>query len=88
MVDAENPFGIIPNTVSGSDDIVVLKSDIIVPLIYNHRVENPGETDLKPGELLTSTELKAAEAKYGAVHLRQSKMVLYEVSLSTLLLRM
>ena len=26
----------------------------------------PGETDLKPGELLTSTELKAAEVKYGA----------------------
>ena len=66
LVDADNPFGIIPDTVSGSDDIVVLKSDVIVPLIYNHRVENPGETDLKPGELLTSTELKAAEAKYGA----------------------
>ena len=47
------------------DDIDVLKSDIIVPMINNHRVENPGDTDLKLGELLTSIELKAAEAKFG-----------------------
>ena len=65
LVGADNPFGIVRDTVSGSDDIEVLKSDIIVPLIYNHRVENPGKTDLEAGELLSETEYNAAMAKYG-----------------------
>lgn len=65
LVSADNPFGIVRDHVDGVDDIDVLKSDIIVPMINNHRVENPGETDLKLGELLTSMELKAAEAKFG-----------------------
>ena len=65
LVGADNPFGSVRDTVSGSDDIEVLKSDIIVPLIYNHRVENPGKTDLEAGELLSETEYNAAMAKYG-----------------------
>ncbi|MBO60378.1 MAG: hypothetical protein CMO63_00210 [Verrucomicrobiales bacterium] len=65
LVGADNPFGIVRDKVSGSDDIEVLKSDIIVPLIYNHRVENPGKTDLEAGELLSETEFNAAMAKYG-----------------------
>ena len=65
LVSGDNTFGIVRDHVDGADDIEVLKSDIIVPMINNHRVENPGETDLKLGELLTSIELKAAEAKFG-----------------------
>lgn len=65
LVGADNPFGIEKDSVTGADDIAVLKSDIIVPMIYNYRVENPGETKLKVGELLTETEYNAALAKHG-----------------------
>ena len=59
LVGGDNPFGIVRDDVDGSDDLEILKSDIIVPLIYNYRVENPGEfseTKLEKGELLTETE--------------------------------
>ena len=65
LVGGDNRFGIVKDSVTGADDIEVLKSDIIVPMIYNYRVENPGETKLNVGELLTETEYKAALAKYG-----------------------
>lgn len=65
LVGADNPFGIEKDSVTGADDIEVLKSDIVVPMIYNYRVENPGETKLKVGELLTETEYAAALAKHG-----------------------
>jgi len=66
LVGGDNPFGIIRDDVDGSDDIAVLKSDIIVPLIRNYRVEDPGETDFKIGELLTETEFNEAIVQYGA----------------------
>ncbi len=65
LVGGDNPFGIIKDDVDGADDIAILKSDIIVPMIYNYRVQNPGETGLKLGELLTETEFNAAQAKHG-----------------------
>ena len=66
LVGGSNPFGIIKDNVDGSDDIAVLKSDIIVPMIHNYRVQNPGKTDLKLGSLLTETEFNEAQSKYGS----------------------
>ena len=65
LVGGNNPFGIIKDDVDGSDDISVQKDDIIVPMIYNYRVEDPGETNFKIGELLTETEFNDAQVRYG-----------------------
>ena len=66
LVGGDNPFGIIKDDFDGSDDIAVLKSDIIVPMIYNYRIQNPGKTNLKLGELLTETEFNNAQIKLGS----------------------
>tara|TARA_B100000700_G_scaffold119432_1_gene134236 strand:+ start:19 stop:993 length:975 start_codon:yes stop_codon:yes gene_type:complete len=68
LVSGENPFGLVEDDVNGVDDIEVLKEDIVVPLIYNYRVENPGdasETKLELGQLLTETEYISLIERHG-----------------------
>jgi cytochrome c oxidase subunit 2 len=65
LVGSDNPFGLTYG-VDGEDDIAVLKDDIVVPMIYNYVVENPGKTEFKIGELLTETEFNDAKIKFGA----------------------
>mgnify|MGYP003327687707 CR=1 FL=1 len=68
LVSKKNPFGLVRDDVNGSDDIEIQKSDIVVPLIYNFRVENPGDaskTKLELGELLTETEYISLVEKHG-----------------------
>jgi cytochrome c oxidase subunit 2 len=65
LVGGDNPFGLTYG-IDGEDDIAVLKDDIVVPMIYNYVVENPGKTEFKIGELLTETEFDDAKVKFGA----------------------